>query len=163
MPAKLSTPLLLYLPKSSQYFGRLTHPVMKGPKRQARGATQTFPGLDASAMYQGGFPLLVTRNESQVNAVDKINRWTSGGVGGESIMGVDDVRKTSGVRTERRKHLRSSAVGPGREYKSLPDRTRNLGFRFRPNIIFENYSVVPCALRGGRDQKTCDISGQGYS
>ena len=35
----------------SEYFGRPTHPVMKGSKRRARGAAQTFPGLDASAMY----------------------------------------------------------------------------------------------------------------
>ena len=35
----------------SEYFGRLTLPVMNGSKRRARGAAQTFPGLDASAMY----------------------------------------------------------------------------------------------------------------
>lgn len=48
----------------SEYFGRPAHLVTKEPQRRARGPTRTFPDLDASAVYQDGFPLLVAGDES---------------------------------------------------------------------------------------------------
>jgi len=88
----------------SKYFGRPVHLVVKGPKRRACGPTQTFPDLDASAVYQDGFPLLVTSDESLERVGDEINRWAGGGVGGESIWGIDDLWKTGRVPIERCVH-----------------------------------------------------------
>ena len=85
----------------SEYFGRPVHLVMKGPKRRACGPTQTFPDLDASAVYQDGFPLLVASDESLEKVGDEINRWASGEVDGESIGAIDVLWKTSRVPIER--------------------------------------------------------------
>ena len=88
----------------SKYFGNPVHLVVKGPKRRACGQTQTFPGLDASAVYQDGFPLLVASDESLEKVGDEINRWAEGEVDGESIGGIDGLWKTSRVPIERCAH-----------------------------------------------------------
>ena len=85
----------------TEYFGRPVHLVMKGPKRRACDPTQTFPDLDASAVYQDGFPLLVASDESLEKVGDEINRWANGGVDGESVGGIDDLWRTSRVPIER--------------------------------------------------------------
>ena len=85
----------------SKYFGRPVHLVMKGPKRRACDPTLTFPDLDASAVYQDGFPLLVASDESLEKVGDEINRWADGGVDGESIGAISDLWKTSRVPIER--------------------------------------------------------------
>jgi hypothetical protein len=85
----------------SKYFDRPVHLVMKGPKRRTCNPTQNFPGLDASAVYQDGFPLLVASDESLEKVGDEINRWASGEVDGESIGALDDLWKTSRVPIER--------------------------------------------------------------
>jgi len=85
----------------SKYFDRPVHLVMKGPRRRACDPTQTFPDLEASAVYQDGFPLLIASDESLEKVGDEINRWASGGVSGESIGGIDDLWKTSRVPIER--------------------------------------------------------------
>jgi len=85
----------------SKYFDRPVHLVVKGPKRRACNPTQTFPALDASAVYQDGFPLLVATDESLEKVGDEINRWADGEVDGESIGGIDDLWKTSRVPIER--------------------------------------------------------------
>ena len=101
----------------SKYFDRPVHLVMKGPKRRACGPTQTFPDLDASAVYQDGFPLLVASDESLENVGDEINRWASGEVNGENIGSIDDMWKTSRVPIERCVHLHP---GPAcREYEGV--------------------------------------------
>ncbi|KAF9644632.1 hypothetical protein BDM02DRAFT_888505 [Thelephora ganbajun] len=97
----------------SKYFGRPVHLVMKGPKRRACFQTQTFPNLDASAVYQDGFPLLVASDESLEKVGDEVNRWASGEVDGETIGGIDDLWKTSRVPIE----------------------------RFRPNVVFHGAGV----------------------
>ena len=85
----------------SKYLGRPVHLVMKGPRRRACDPTQTFPDLDASAVYQDGFPLLVASDESLEKVGNEINRWASGEVDGESIGAIDDLWKTSRVPIER--------------------------------------------------------------
>ena len=85
----------------SKYFDQPVHLVMKGPKRRVCSPTQTFPGLDASAVYQDGFPLLVASDESLERVGNEINRWASGEVDGESIGGLDDLWKMSRVPIER--------------------------------------------------------------
>jgi len=92
----------------SKYIGRPVHLVMKGPKYRACDATQTFPDLVASALFQDGFPLLVTSEESLKNVGDEVNRWANGPVDGKSIGGIDDMWKTGRIPIE----------------------------RFRPNIVF---------------------------
>ena len=85
----------------SKYLGRPVHLVMKGPRRRACDPTKTFPDLDASAVYQDGFPLLVASDESLEKVGNEINRWASGEVDGESIGAIDDLWKTSRVPIER--------------------------------------------------------------
>jgi len=85
----------------SKYFGQPVHLVMKGPKRRACGKTRTCPDLDASVVYQDGFPLLVVSEESLEKVGNEVNRWASGEVGGESIGAIDDLWKTSRVPIER--------------------------------------------------------------
>lgn len=85
----------------SKYFDRPVHLMMKGPKRRVCNPTQTFPDLDASAVYQDGFPLLVTSDESLEQVGDEINRWAGGEVDGENIGAIDDLWKTSRVPIER--------------------------------------------------------------
>lgn len=88
----------------SKYFGLPVYLVMKGPKRRPCDPTLTSPDLNASAMFQDGFPLLVASDESLDNVGDEINRWASGEVNGKSIRGIDDVWKASRVPMERRVH-----------------------------------------------------------
>ena len=100
----------------SKYFGRPVYLVVKGPKRRACNPTQTFPALDASAVYQDGFPLLVASDESLERVGDEINQWADGEVDGESIGGIDDLWRTSRVPIERCVHP-SGPVHQG--YESL--------------------------------------------
>ena len=95
----------------SEYFGRPVHLVVKGPKRRTCNPTQTFPDLDASAVYHDGFPLLVTSDESLEKVGEEINRWADGEVNGESIGGIDDMWKTSRVPIERCASTPGSQVG----------------------------------------------------
>ena len=88
----------------SKFFGLPVHLVMKGPKRRPCDPTLTSPDLNASAMFQDGFPLLLASDESLDNVGDEINRWASGEVNGERIGGIDDVWKASRVPMERRVH-----------------------------------------------------------
>lgn len=94
----------------SEYFGRPVRLVMKGPKRRPCGPTQTFPGLDASVVYQDGYPLLVASDESLEKVGEEINRWARGEVDGESIGIIDDIWKTSRVPIER--HVLLCVPGP---------------------------------------------------
>lgn len=85
----------------SKYFDRPVHLVMKGPKRRTCNATRTFPDLDASAVFQDMFPLLVASDESIEKVGDEVNYWANGEGDGESIGGIDDSWKTSRVAIER--------------------------------------------------------------
>lgn len=85
----------------SKYFSRPVHLVMKGPRRRECEATQTFPDLNASVLFQDGFPLLVASDESLENVGDEINRWASGEVDGKTIGGINDLWKTSRLPIER--------------------------------------------------------------
>lgn len=97
----------------SKYFDRPVHLVMKGPKRRPCNATRTFPDLDASAVFQDMFPLLVASEESIEKVGDEVNGWANGEADGESIGGMDDSWKTSRVAIE----------------------------RFRPNLVFHGAGV----------------------
>lgn len=114
----------------SKYIGRPVHLVMKGPKYRACDATQTFPDLVASALFQDGFPLLVTSEESLKNVGDEVNRWASGPVDGKSIGGIDDMWKTSRIPIERYVNANHQVTSA-----RLSENCR-CSFRFRPNIVF---------------------------
>lgn len=85
----------------SKYFDRPVHLVMKGPKRRTCNATRNFPDLDASAVFQDMFPLLVASDESIEMVGDEVNGWADGEVDGETIGGMNDSWKTSRVAIER--------------------------------------------------------------
>src|SRR4051812_42221151 len=48
----------------SKFLGRDVHLVCKGPRQRSCPTTYAFPYLNASAVYQDAFPLLITSNES---------------------------------------------------------------------------------------------------
>jgi hypothetical protein len=104
----------------SKYFCRPVHLVVKGPKRRACDTTRTFPELDASAVYQDGFPLLVASEESLEKVGDEINRWASGEVNGESIGAIDALWKASRVPIERCVHVYPGLVCRGCEESLTP-------------------------------------------
>ncbi|TFK70463.1 hypothetical protein BDN72DRAFT_838985 [Pluteus cervinus] len=48
----------------SQYFGKPVHLIYKGPRRRVIDATTAFPELNATALYQDMYPLLILSEES---------------------------------------------------------------------------------------------------
>lgn len=107
----------------SKYFGLPVRLVMKGPKRRACDPTRSFPDLDASAIFQDGFPLLVASEESLGKVGDEINRWAHGEVNGRIIKGIDDLWKTSRVPIERcaQMNVLASSVGKMQASLTTPD------------------------------------------
>lgn len=103
----------------SKYFGLPVRLIMKGPKRRACGATRSFPDLDASAIFQDGFPLLVASEESLGKVGDEINLWAHGEVNGRIIKGIDDLWKTSRVPIERCAQMNALAPSVGKMKASL--------------------------------------------
>jgi len=98
---------------------------MKGPNRRACGPTQAFPDLDASVVYQDGYPLLVASEESLEKVGEEVNRWANGEVDGENIGTIDDLWKTSRVPIERCVCVITRTLCTGDKGKSLTV-TRNL-------------------------------------
>jgi len=63
----------------SEYMGKQVHLVMKGPIIRPCQPTPTFPNLKASGVYQDGYPLLVTSEESLIAVAAAIRDAANGG------------------------------------------------------------------------------------
>ncbi|TFK80892.1 hypothetical protein K466DRAFT_503094 [Polyporus arcularius HHB13444] len=101
----------------SDYFGRAVHLVMKGPRVRPCPPTWAFPDLEASAVFQDGYPFLVASEESLQEVRRVVSQFAQDETPAGRIGGIDRERwRDGGVNIE----------------------------RFRPNIVFKG-SGVPFA------------------
>lgn len=70
----------------SAFLGRAVHLVYKGPRPRPCPPTYEFPALNATAVYQDGFPLLVASEESLAAVQDRVRACAADG--GKSRGGV---------------------------------------------------------------------------
>ena len=76
----------------SQYLGRAVHLILKGPTIRPLKPTTQFPVLQGSAVFQDGYPLLVTSVESLAEVQNKVTA-TAMGKSGWEIKGVNENEK----------------------------------------------------------------------
>jgi uncharacterized protein len=78
----------------SQYFEKPVHLVIKGPRRRSCPPTTSHPTLNASAVYQDGYPLLIVSQEN----ITEIQKQTRQYVGQQ---GVEERWKDDELKVER--------------------------------------------------------------
>ncbi len=100
----------------SDYFGRAVHLVMKGPRVRPCPPTWAFPDLEASAVFQDGYPFLVASEESLQEVRRVVSQFAQDETPAGRIGGIDRERwRDGGVNIER--CAMSRAVSEGTERK----------------------------------------------